>query len=465
MLRASFLFILASAPLFAQPPGPTGDWPMDEIQSKYGGVYRGLILEEHAEYTRFRIVKRPPGRATVTLTTTFTAAETDKLTRLTDADRQKLRERLAALDADGAGEQERIAAIEFTRTDWLGQANAARRYEADQFVLVSGAEDDISRRAAVRLEKIYTAFERVLPPRHRAARPTRVELTDSLADYKAVLKASGVTVQNAAVFFPADNRVVCGSDVKRLGDDLRRTRLHHEQQRVALAKTEKELRELYKGSKDELERFLGGVRKERDKIAAAERENDAAFDAATRRLFAILYHEAFHSYAAAFVFPPLKADEVKAGKGTGELPRWLNEGLAQLFEDPVIEAGELRVGHADPVRLKKVQDAAGEKKADGGLVPLADLLRTGQEQFVTAHAGETEVADRNYLTAWGLTHYLTFGRKVVGTQGLDDYLTAVNTGTDPAKAFAALVGQDLPAFEKDWHEYLRKLQPDGNVRK
>jgi len=41
----------------------------------------------------------------------------------------------------------------------------------------------------------------------------------------------------------------------------------------------------------------------------------------------------------------------------------------------------------------------------------------------------------------------------------------VNTGTDPAKAFATLVGQDLPAFEKDWHEYLRKLQPDGSVRK
>jgi hypothetical protein len=461
----SALLLLLSAPLFAQPPGPTGDWPMDEIKSKYGGVYRGLILEEHAEYTRFRIVKRPPGRATVTLTTTFTALETDKITKLTDADRQKLRERLAALDADGEGDQPRLAAIDFTPDVWLGKEKAARRYEADQFVLVSGAQDDITRRAAVRLEKIYTAYARVLPPRHQAARPTRVELADTLDDYRAVLKASGVKVENAAVFFPADNRIVCGSDLKRLGDDLRRTRLHHEQQRVALDKTEKELKELYKGSKDELERFLGGVRKEREKVAAADRENDAAFDAATKRLFAILYHEAFHSYAAAFVFPPLKADEITAGMGTGELPRWLNEGLAQLFEDPVIEAGELRVGHADPVRLKKVQAAVTDKKADGGLVPVTDLLRTGREQFVTAHAGEKEVADRNYLTAWGLAHYLTFGRKVVGTKGLDDYLIAVNTGTDPAKAFEKLVNQELPAFEKDWHEYLRKLQPDGSVRK
>ncbi len=464
---AALVLITLAAPLFAQPPGPTGDWPMDRIKTKFGAVYSGLILDEYGDVVKFRIVNRPPGRPTVTLTTTFTTSEIDKVTRLTDDDRKKLRERLAALDADagGAGEQERIGGLEFTPTDWLGKEKGGKRYDADQFVLVSGAQDDITRRAAVRLEKIYTAFDRVLPRRHQAARPTRVELADTLDDYKAVLKASGVKVQNAAVFFPADNRIVCGSDLKRLGDDLRRTRLHHEQQRVALDKTEKELKELYKGSKDELERFLGAVRKERDKIAAAERENDAAFDAATKRLFAILYHEAFHSYAAAFVFPPLKADDIRAGTGTGELPRWLNEGLAQMFEDPVIEAGELRVGHADPVRLKKAQDAVADKKPDGGLVPLADLLRTGQEQFVTAHAGEKEVADRHYLSAWAVAHYLTFGRKVVGTKGLDDYLIAVNTGTDPAKAFEKLVGQDLPAFEKDWHEYLRKLQPDGSVRK
>lgn len=465
MTRAIATLLLVAAPLFAQPPGPTGDWPMDEIKTKFGAVYRGLIVEDYGDVVRFRIVKRPPGRPTVTLTTTFTAAETDKITRLSDDERKKLRERLAALDSDGAGERELIAAVEFTPTDWLGKEKAARKYEADQFVVVSGAQEDITRRAVVRLEKIYTAYERVLPRRHQSARPTRVELADTLDDYKAVLKASGVEVQNAAVFFPADNRVVCGSDLKRLGDDLRRTRLHHEQQRVALDKTEKEIRELYKGSKEELERFLGGVRKEREKIAAAERENDAAFDTATRRLFAILYHETFHSYTSAFVFPPLKPDEVKAGLGTGELPRWLNEGLAQLFEDPVIEAGELRVGHADPARLKKVQDALDGKKPDGGLVPLADLLRSGREQFITTVAGEKQIADRNYLSAWAVAHYLTFGRKVVGTKGFDDFLTAVNTGTDPAKAFATLVGQDLPAFEKDWHEYLRKLQPDGSVRK
>ena len=58
-----------------------------------------------------------------------------------------------------------------------------------------------------------------------------------------------------------------------------------------------------------------------------------------------------------------------------------------------------------------------------------------------------------------------FDRHLVGTKGFDEYLRAVNTGIDPTKAFAELVGQDLPAFEKVWHDYLRKLQADGSVRK
>lgn len=461
---ALLILTVASAP--AQPPSASGNWPFDVLVHRGGTTFQGLIVEETADGVTFRLVKRPPGRPTVTLTTFFTKEETKDLKRLADADRATLRERLAELDAASNGPRD--GAISLEAADWLGRKGGAKRYEGEQFILVSSAPDEITRRAAGRLEQIFTAFARVLPPRHAAARPTRVDLAGTPTDYRDLLKAIDVTAVNAAVFLPADRRIVCGSDLTRLGEELYRVAVHHQQQLATADKTEKELRDLYKTSKPDLERFLAALKKEREKVKAAERANEAAFDRATRRLFAVLFHEAFHSYVMGAVYPPMPAADVKAGKGTGELPRWLNEGLAQLFEDPVIEAGELRVGHADPDRLKRVQDALTGKAGGpdaGGLIPLADLIRAGRESFVAAHAGQKQASDRTYLTAWAVAHYLTFEVRAVGTKEFDDYLTAVNTGTDPAQAFATLVKRDLPTFERDLHGFLKKLQPDGTVKK
>ncbi len=451
-----------------KPVGVADTWPLDEVALVNGAKFRGLIVDDNPLGMTFQTVKRPPGRPTLTFTTFFAKKEIDKVVKLNDVDRATLRARLAELDSNGAGERQRMDDLELTSVEWLGRKEGAKRYEADQFVLLSAAPEEVTRRAAVRLEQIYTAFARFLPPRFAPTRPTGVELAGDLDQYKQLLKASAGQVLNAAVFLPAENRILCGTDLRRLGDELHRTRLHHLQQLASTDRYEKEIRELYKGNKPDLDRFLGVVKREREKVHAADRENDRTFDAATRRLFSILYHEAFHSYAMMYVYPARTAVEIRAGKGTGELPRFLNEGLAQLFENPVIEAGELRVGHADADRLKRLQDWLNGKGKPGdppALVPLADLLKAGKETFLAAHANQRASADRTYLTCWGLAFYLMFDRRAVGTIAFDDYLKAINTGADPAKAFAAWVGQDLPAFEKDWHDYLSKLTPDGSLRK
>jgi hypothetical protein len=440
------LLLVARAPAQA-PLGVGAAWPTDEVTLVNGAKFQGLIVEETVFGLTFQTVKRPPGRPTLTFTTFFAKKEIDKVKKLSDADRATLRARLADLDSNGTGERLRMDGLDLASVEWLGQKNGAKRYEADQFVLLSAAPEEVTRRAAVRLEQIYTAFARFMPPRFDAARPTSFELAGDLDQYKRLLKASAGQVLNAAVYFPSENRILCGTDLRRLGDELHRTRLHHLQQLAATDKYEKEIRELYKGSKPDLDRFLAVAKRERDKVAAADRENERTFDGATRRLFAILYHEAFHSYAMTYVYPARSAADVKAGKGTGELPRFLNEGLAQLFENPVIEAGELRVGHADADRLKRVQDWLAGKNPPGP-VPLSDLLKAGKETFLAAHANQQATADRTYLTCWALAFHLMFERRLIGTA-----------------AFDALVGQELPVYEKDWHDYLKKLAPDGGVRK
>jgi hypothetical protein len=464
-----FVVLLALAPLAGLPavgqPPPDGlsNWSFDEITLTNGAKLQGLILSEAPDGIRFQSVSRLPGRPTVTLTGLITKAEVASVKRLTDADRNLLKERLAELDPSGEGERKRMESLELIAANWPGKPGAARLYDSDYFSFVSTGSEDLVRRSAVRLEQIYTAFARFLPPTVKDARPTVVMLATDQDEYKALLGPLGEPkLLNPAVFDPRGNRVLCGSDLKRLGTELQTARLHHSQQIATLDRYAETVRKLYKGA--ELDRHLDAVKQEKKRVWAADAANGAKFDLATRRLFAILYHEAFHAYVGTFVYPPLKPDEVKAGRGTGELPRWLNEGLAQVFETAVVEAGELRADWPDRDRLNRVKDWL-KGKAGGPLVPLNDLLVVGKDSFITSHADQKAASDRAYLTSWALAYYLTFQRRVIGTDAFRKYLAAVNSGGDPRAAFAALVGQELPAFEKDWHAYLLRLQSDGTLGK
>lgn len=461
---------LASAPAAGQQPAPPAglsNWSFDELRLANKNTVKGLILSEGPDGVRFRWVSRLPGRPTVTLTTFFTKAEVAAVSkRLSDADRAVLKERLAELDPSGEGERKRMESLELVTgtDDWPKKPGAGRRYESDYFEVVSTGSEEFVRRSAVRLEQLYTAFARFLPPTVPDARLTRVMLATDPDEYRTLLGPLGESLLlNPAVFDPDGNRVLFGSDLRKLGTELQTARIHHSQQLVALDKYEDTLRKLY--TQPDLLRHLKGVHVERERIWKADRSNGNKFDDATRRVFAVLYHEAFHAYVGAFVYPPLRLDAVRAGKGTGELPRWLNEGLAQVFETSIIEAGELRADTPDRDRHARVKDWLRKKNGTPALVPLPDLLTTGKDAFLASHADQKAAADRAYLTSWALAYYLTFDRRVIGTDAFRKYLVAVNSGGDPRQAFADLVGQPLPAFEKDWHAYLLKLQSDGSVGK
>src|SRR5262249_10955300 len=149
------------------------------------------------------------------------------------------------------------------------------------------------------------------------------------------------------------------SDLQALSKRFAELRKSQEELLERIKKQEAELNKLPKGEVQK--RAREQMQQARNEVAQVSQQNEELFRKATLQLFRTLYHEAFHAYLANFVFPPSK----------GEAPRWLNEGLAQVFEEALIEGGELRVGHIDAQRLEKAQAAA----RNGELPGLADLVR------------------------------------------------------------------------------------------
>jgi hypothetical protein len=411
-------------------------------------MLQGLLVKETADEIQFRCVSRNPTH-TVVIPETLERAEVERLDRLGDADRATLAARLDALDPTGKGEAQRMASLELKPAVWGKERQKAWRYESTHFVLESDAPEDVVRRAAVRLEQVFAAYARYLPPRQQSGQPTTILLAESRADYQRLLKEQGRVMLNPAFYDVERNQIVCGTDLQRLGEQLEQARQDNAQLLKKAKESEADLVRLFKGRDQIPAHLLRPIQELRGKVDAVNRQNDEQFQAATRQLFRALSHEAFHAYLANFVYPPAEA----------EVPRWLNEGLAQIFETAVIEAGELRVGHADPDRLAHAQKALSHHD----LVPLSDLLRSRPGQFVVQHASDQQTSDRYYLTSWAVAFYLTFERRLLGTRAMDEYVHALHRGADPVGAFERLTGQAPSRSEAEFQQYLSELRPDGTV--
>lgn len=425
------------------------DWKLEVLHDKKGKAFPGLVLKETPAGILFQYVLRRPGERMVLITTTFAREDVERVDRLSGAEREKLAERLRAIESSSQDEKERLEKLELKPAPWGKSSEGGWSYTSDYFVLVSNARPEMVRRVAVRLDQIYTAYTRLLPPRRPSGRPTTIVLVHSLAEYQALQREQGRDVLNPAYYDAARNQIVWGCDLQRLSEDQERIRKQHAQLRERLRQQEAELNEQYKGKipRDRLTPILSARRESE----LADLANQGRFERATKRLFQILYHEAFHAYLANFVFPA----------GEAEVPHWLNEGLAQLFETALLEAGELRIGPADPERQAQVKTAL----AKGELVALADLLVAGPRHYVVAHAGDQQISDRYYLASWALVSYLAFERKKLCVAELERYVDACKREADPVVAFQGWVGQRLGAFESAFHQYLLQLRHGGSGSK
>lgn len=460
--------VCAALPLssaFAQPPGtarrapatPESQWPMETLRLKDGRLLRGLVQSNDEGVIEFVEIVRPPGRPMFCVLHPISPREVEELTTLPREEHEQLVRRFEQFRHRARIEAGRMEELMLREESRDGQA--WRIYEGPWFTLESTADDEITRRCIVRIEQTFRAYRLLLPPRDVEPGNLRVVLLGSMDEYRGYLQNLRLEISNPAYYSIVQNRIVAGSDLSLYAVELAEARRQCDAIRREYVELDRSLGQRLKQLSDEM-RSRGFQRDEiraelqtrraawsaemqrmNRKLDEIERRNNARFAQVTRDMFRRLRHEAFHAYLENYVYP----------QGRGELPRWLNEGLAQIFEHGQLESESLRVDAPSRELLERLQDDLRSSQP----LPLADLLNADGRQFITSHANDS--TDRSYLYAWGLAWHLTFDEQLLYSRRLDEY-AATSGASDRVARFEKLVGRPLADFEADWRKAMLGLR-------
>ena len=430
---------------------PPGRWKLETVTLKSGLQYRGLVLMQRETELDFAEIIQPPGRPMYAVIRGIAMKDIDQIERLQDEEHKEL--------ADRFGRFRNRAVIEAGRIDQVAleialQADQAMlAYKGPWFTLTSSTDDERTRQCVVRIEQIFRAYRTLLPP--RIAKPERlsVVLCGSLDDYRGRLRKLDLSLDNAAFYSPRERTIWAGSDLNLFAERLGQVRRDHEEvkrtyakldaahaQRLATLNAElkadgfseeeaaAEIRQRKSSWKEQMEEVLAAN-------AQRQRANEQKFADVTSQMFSRVNHEAFHAYLDMFVYP----------QDQHHVPRWLNEGLAQVFETGQLDGDSLRIDAPDRQRLTRLQQDLATQP-----LPLAQLLTAQEREFLGSH-GESS-SQRHCLYAGGLAYHLALQENLLGTARLNDYVSPAAQKLSPATRFESLVNQPLPKFEQRWRE-------------
>ena len=157
-----------------------------------------------------------------------------------------------------------------------------------------------------------------------------------------------------------------------------------------------------------------------------------------------LQHEAFHQFAWETI--------------STNLPIWLDEGLAQIFEEGVWAGDKFILGQVPP---RRIDDLQADLKT-GRFTPLADML-TMPRQTYQARMKDAKTGRAQYNQAWAMTQFLIFAEDETGKPRYRDRLLAwlrdLHAGRDAQESFAANFSGNIDGFETRFKEWVAHLQP------
>jgi hypothetical protein len=448
----------------SQPESEVEDrWAMERVTLNDGRSYRGLIKSVGDDRIEFADIRRMPGQKMFVTILSLDRPAIVRVERLEEAQRQELADRIKQFSSRAQFEVGRMENILLTSQ---GTGESRRLvYRGEWFEFESTADGQVTRQFIVRLEQMFMAFRQLLPPKRTTApqQPLRIILFGTLAGYQQHLRAHQITLRNPAYFLAAQRLVVVGSDVRQIADQHAiLLRKHSElRQKLSVERSEQDfllanLETQFKSNKGTDAQWKPIAAAARAKLAKqqnerlsemniADRNNDHNLTEEVDQTLARLYHETFHAYLDDYVYP----------EKTSAVPRWLNEGLAQIFEAGLLEADTLRIDAPAADRLARLQaDLRGPQP-----LRLADLLLADQKAFLVPHSDSVQTSQQHYLYSWGLAWYLTFDQSLLGTKTLDRYVALDSSQLEPIPRFEQLVGQSLSDFESNWRKAMLELKP------
>lgn len=453
------LLVAVITPAFAQDaPSPAAAWPMESVKLKDGRTLQGLIQSQREGEIEFIEIVRPPGKPMFGVLHPLARQEVESITELPKPQRAALARRFQQFRHRAVVEAGRMESLSLASTQRDGQRWIT--YDGPWFSLESSADETTTRRCIVRIEQTFRAYRLILPPSLSAERGLRVRLYGSMDDYRTHLRKLGLEIANPAYFSSGQNEIAAGSDLSSYAAELAKATAHSEATRQEYQQLDRQLPDELRRLGEELQlagfsqaeikselqarraAWTNELRKLQQKLAEIQRRNEAKFSQVTEEMFRRLSHEAFHAYVENYVFSREQA----------ELPRWLNEGLAQIFESGQLEADVLRVDAPSRGLLERLQADIHSKEP----LEIRSLLSADARQFVKLHG--SEATDRNYLYAWGLAWYLTFEYDLLREDRLATYVAGAAKG-DGVKAFEQFVGKPVHKFEEEWRAAMLRLKP------
>ncbi|MDX1964190.1 MAG: DUF1570 domain-containing protein [Pirellulales bacterium] len=438
-------------------------WPLEQLRLKDGRVLAGVFQAESTERVDFLEVRRLPGQPTYLVRRRLPAESMAELTRLPPADRNALLEKIEKFRNRSLEELRNMRGLALVKHDHPSGHEWSYTL-GPWFELHSQTDEELTRRAIVRIEQMFQAFAEILPPRRTPQQRLKIHLFGTLGQYQEFQAAYGIQLKNPAFFIPEKQLLAAGSELTELVRELNTIKAQHakiqEQIQAHNASLKQRLREQaaeYQRigyAKEEIAKLIGLQRSQWQKelnqlkgeLKQAEAANTQVFEKATGEMFARLYHEAFHAYLANFVYPA----------ENNQVPRWLNEGLAQVFERGIVEVGTLRLDLPEEAQRSALQrDLLQESR-----LPLEEVLGAEETHFLVRHGQSTDrLSERYYLYAWGLAYYLVIHEPVLESRQLDNYVAASSQSLSPRARFEALVGMPLEQFEVRWRAFMQADHP------